>query len=66
MGRGKKKTSFNFNKKKTDDTVEVLQPSSDKVDTKVLDDMSHVMETDEQMDIDPIETPEVTTEDEEK
>ena len=63
MGQGKKKTSFNFNKKKTNDTVEVLQPSSDKVDTKVLDDMSHVMETDEQMDIDPIETPEVTTED---
>ena len=63
MARGKKKTSFNFNKKKTDDTVEVLQPSSDKVDTRVLADMSHVMETDEQMDIDPIETPEVTTED---
>ena len=40
MARGKKKTSFNFNKKKTDDTVEVLQPSSDKVDTRVLDDVA--------------------------
>ena len=51
MPRGKKKTSFNFNKKKLEDTAEVLQPS-DKVETIVVD------ETHKQMDIDPIEIPE--------